>query len=136
MYTNIQQAVASVENAFPSIYTKDDVIKLLNSIEIEAPKSGFKVTKEQIDELVENIENRLERNANNLSTEDVVDMSSAEFSIGYGNCIELDSIDINSSDITSEMMSGVEDVIADFFEKVDAINEEETEEELVTEDNE
>jgi uncharacterized protein (UPF0335 family) len=134
MYTNIQQAVASVENAFPSIYTKDDVVKLLNSIEIETPKSGFKVTKEQIEELVENIESRLERNANNLSTEDVVDMSSAEFSIGYGNCIELDSIDINSSDITSEMMSGVQDVIEDFFEKVDAINEEE--EELVTEDSE
>jgi uncharacterized protein (UPF0335 family) len=124
---SIQEAVASVQNAFPSIYTKDDVVKLLTSIEIESPKSGFKVTKDQIEELVENLQNRIERNANNLDTSDAVDTSSAEFSIGYGNCIELDSIDVYADQIASEMMSGVQDVIEDFFEKLEQVEEEETE---------
>ena len=127
---SIQEAVASVQNAFPSIYTKDDVVKLLTSIEIESPKSSFKVTDEQIAELVENIESRLERNANNLDTSDAVDISSAEFSIGYGNCIELDSIDVCADQIASEMMSGVQDVIEDFFEKLEQVEEEEEQETL------
>jgi len=134
MYTNIQQAVASVQNAFPSIYTKDDVVKLLESIEIEAPKSGFKVTRDQIDELLENLQSRLDKNANNLDTSDVVDTSSVEFSIGYGNTIEIDSIDVYSDQISSEMMSGVQDVIEDFFEKLEQVEEEETEEEEIPEE--
>jgi len=84
--------------------------------------------------LLENLQSRLDKNANNLDTSDVVDTSSVEFSIGYGNTIEIDSIDVYSDQISSEMMSGVQDVIEDFFEKLEQVEEEETEEEEIPEE--
>ena len=132
MYTNIQQAVASVENAFPSIYTKDDVIKLLNSIEIEAPKGTAKIDKQIVKDLSEAIMDELRSNVGNLGCSEVCDLSSAEFEL-YGNEIQLSSVDIDTDEITRNVVYGIADVIEDFFEKLE---EEEEEEELVTEDSE
>ena len=46
MYTNIQQAISAVETAYPSLFTKEDVIKLLNQIDLE---SSTAVSKNGID---------------------------------------------------------------------------------------
>jgi len=114
MYTNIQQAVASVENAFPSIYTKDDVVKLLNSIEIESPKESVSLTQSQIDELCRLIVDQVKDNAENLDSE-IVDKDTAEFSIN-SNYLELDSVDIDTSEIARNVVDGIGDVIETFFE--------------------
>lgn len=129
---SIQEAVASVQNAFPSIYTKDDVVKLLNSIEIEAPKGITKIDKQIVKDLSEAIMDELRSNVDNLGCSDVCDLSSAEFEL-YGNEIQLSSVDIDTEEITRNVVYGIADVIEDFFEKLE---EEEEEEELVTEDSE
>ena len=132
MYTNIQQAVASVENAFPSIYTKDDVIKLLNSIEIQAPepKSGI-LTQTQIEDLCSRIFDQVKENADGLDSSDVVDTDSAEFEL-YGNEISVTSVDIDTRMIARNVTDGIGDIIETFFEEL----KEEEQEELVTEDSE
>ena len=130
MYTNIQQAVASVENAFPSIYTKDDVIRLLTSIEIEAPKeSSGKLSQYQIDDLCKRIVAQVRENAENLDS-DCIDKDSAEFSLSYKE-LELDSVEFATSEVADTVVDGIGDVIETFFEELEKEEEELPEEEIV-----
>jgi hypothetical protein len=127
MYTNIQQAVASVQNAFPSIYTKDDVVKLLESIEIEAPKSSsVNLSRDQINDLCREIVAQVKENAENLDS-DCIDKDSAEMSMGYSNTVELDSVEFDTSVIAREVVCGIGDVIETFFEALEKENEEDSE---------
>lgn len=114
MYSNIQQAVASVQNAFPSIYTKDDVIKLLESIQIE--ESSGKLSNEQIEELTESIQEKVARAIRNFDTSDIVDNSTAEFSIGYSNTLELDGVDVDLQSLNDEIEGTIESTVTEFFE--------------------
>ena len=132
MYTNIQQAVASVENAFPSIYTKDDVVRLLESIsiEIEAPKeSSGKLSQYQIDDLCKRIVAQVRENAENLDS-DCIDKDSAEFSLSYKE-LELDSVEFATSEVADTVVDGIGDVIETFFEELEKEEEELPEEEIV-----
>jgi hypothetical protein len=123
MYTNIQQAVASVQNAFPSIYTKDDVIKLLESIEIQ--QSSGKLSNEQIEELTQSIQEQVTRAIRNFDTGDIVDNSTAEFSIGYNNTLELDSVDVDLHNLNDEIESTIESTVTEFFEGLEEESDEE-----------
>jgi hypothetical protein len=126
MYTNIQQAVASVQNAFPSIYTKDDVVKLLESIEIEAPKSSsINLSRDQINDLCREIVAQVKENAENLDS-DCIDKDSAEFSIN-SNYLELDCVEFDTSVIAKEVVCGIGDVIETFIEALEKENEEDSE---------
>ena len=127
---SIQEAVASVQNAFPSIYTKDDVVKLLTSIEIDSPKSSSSISQDQINELSRLIVAQVKENAENLDS-DAIDRDSAEMSMGYSNTVELDSVEFDTDAIAREVVCGIGDVIEDFFR---TLEEEENEEE--TEDSE
>ena len=128
---SIQEAVASVQNAFPSIYTKDDVVKLLTSIEIESPKeSSYKLSQDQINDLCKRIVACVKENAENLDSS-AIDRDSAEMSMGYSNTVELDSVEFDTDEIAREVVCGIGDVIETFFEELE---EEEGEEE--TEDSE
>ena len=101
-------------NAFPSVYSKEDVNSLLESLknnvltEIISQPSGAIITDERLADFVESVVRRLDRH---LCSSDLVDTSSAEFSIDYGNQISLDNIDINTESITSEL----DDILNDEF---------------------
>ena len=125
MYSNIQQAVASVQNAFPSIYTKDDVIKLLESIQIQ--ESSGKLSNEQIEELTESIQEKVARAIRNFDTGDIVDNSTAEFSIGYNNQLELDSVDVDLNNLNDEIECTIESTVTEFFEGLEVFESSEEE---------
>ena len=119
---SIQEAVASVQNAFPSIYTKDDVIKLLESIEItSAPTFSQETIEKLIDAVTTATTKRIER----MNMQDVVDKDSAEFSIGYHNVIELDSVDVDTCAVADEVETVVQDAINEFFEEGGCIADDE-----------
>jgi len=119
MYTNIQQAVASVQNAFPSIYTKDDVIKLLESIVIEPSEQvASGLTRGQIEDLCKRIVAQVRENADDLDSS-CIDRDSAEMSMGYGNTVELDSVEFDTSEIADQVVNGIGDVIETFFEELE-----------------
>ena len=123
---SIQEAVASVQNAFPSIYTKDDVVKLLTSIEIDSPKSSSSISQDQINELCRLIVAQVKENAENLDS-DAIDRDSAEMSMGYSNTVELDSVEFDTDAIAREVVCGIGDVIETFFEELEKEeNDEET----------
>ena len=103
-----QQAIEKVENSFPSIWSKDDVLSLLNQI-----NEGTETF--DTDKLVEKIKDAVENAINGMSNDDIVDISSCDFVIRNGNEIEIDSIGINTSDIVNDVMVSVVDTIEEFM---------------------
>lgn len=104
-------------DCFPSMYSKEDLICVVNRIrleiiELEQPKP--EIDKEALNvifqEVISQFTRQLELNNNNY-----VDYSNAEFSINYYNTIEIESIDIIVGNITDSLESILEDV---FYESL------------------
>jgi hypothetical protein len=113
---NLQDTVASVQNAPSSIFTKDDVLNLLNGIEIPKEAVINPLTDFQIRSLIEKITDAITSNADDLNS-DCIDTDSAEFSLNYDNRVELDSVGFDSGRVVDQVLDGVEDVIEKWFEK-------------------
>ena len=93
----VNETVELVKNSPSSIFTKDDVVNLLSAIGSE---NGL--NRDMVDRLLELIEDNLR----NVDGEDMVDKSTAEFSLD-GNQIELDSVEVDSSYVYDEVESAV-----------------------------
>jgi hypothetical protein len=122
--SHLQGAITKVENAFPSIFTKDDVIILLrelsdaieNDDDDDVANGGLIMDKEP---LLEKIRGAVDNAINNMSNDDIVDTSDTEFNIRNGNEIEIDRIGINTSDIIDEVMREVEEVLDEVYENAE-----------------
>jgi hypothetical protein len=102
MKVSIEQAVVNVNECMSSVFTKNDVLNLLQSIEM---KTSF--DKESIISFVERyVEDQVEQ----LEAQDILDFSSAEFCLN-GNEIELDNIEIDISDLTKNIMGGIDEAV-------------------------
>ena len=113
---NLQDTVASVQNAPSSIFTKDDVLNLLNGIEIPKEAVINPLTDFQIESLIKTIHEAIGDNASDLDN-DCIDKDSAEFSMNYNNCVELDSVGFDADNIVDTLTNGIDDVIEKWFEK-------------------
>jgi hypothetical protein len=91
-------------NNLGSIYSKDDVIRLLENIKQEEVLQG------NIEDILNKLKDKLESIVNNLDSSDVCDYDSAEFSI-RGREIEVDSIDVNHSEIWDQIGSEIDEFI-------------------------
>jgi gamma-glutamyl phosphate reductase len=89
----------------------DKVIVLIQQLETEK-KSRF--TQELADEIANKIESCLDNNSN-----DLVDLDSAEFSIGYGNVIELDSCQINVYDTMDHITACLDEFVVEEDDEVE-----------------
>jgi len=94
----VNQTIELVNNSPASLFSKDDVVKLLTALEVTAAVP----TSEMIDKLMDLVEDNLR----NVDSEDMVDKSTAEFSLD-GNKIELDSVEVDSSYIVDEVQSAI-----------------------------
>ena len=115
--------ILKVVEAFPSIYTKDDVVSLLNALRTntlhevadslsEANKAAAGITEEQFQEFAADISRKLESSLCNGNIE-VYDTGSAEFSLTYDNRIEIENIDVLTDNITDEL----HDILLDQFQQ-------------------
>jgi hypothetical protein len=114
MKMTIEQTVAAVQNAPGSMYTREDVISLLGKIETK----GGSLTQDQIATLCELICEKVKDNAENLETEDVCDVDSAEFELN-GNEISLCSVDVYVRGIRDAVVEGIGEVVEEFFEELE-----------------
>ena len=103
-----QEAINTINASFPSIWSREDVLQLVNKIEGGSFDS---------DKLLEKIRESVENAINNMSNDEIVDISSCEFDIRNGNEIEIESIGINTSDIVDAVMDKVADGIEDYIEE-------------------
>ena len=99
----------SVQNSVSSIFSKEDVIKLINSVE-----GGRVISVYDIQRAIDNVVNSFERD-----TEDIVDYTSVEFNISYDNRIEVESVGLNLDFIREAL----ENNFMDFGEDEDDIVE-------------
>ena len=87
-------AVDMVKTSPASIFTKEDVLKLLSEIEVNVPgKTEF--TEDQREDLMDFVRGQMEY----ISADDILDLDSVEFHLEDGNRIVLDpnSVDIDMS---------------------------------------
>jgi hypothetical protein len=103
------ETIELLEKQLPGFYSVDQVIELIKGIEAEEGMSPFK-----IESLVEAIQEHIQNQVSSMDSGNACDFSSAEFTLSY-NTIELDSIDLESTNIASEAVHGLEDVLQDFF---------------------
>ena len=124
MKQTIEQTVAAVQNAPGSIYTKQesclvtkqDVIALLQNLELTQDKT-VKLTEEQIEQLCSDLVACIKTNVEDLSFDSSVDTHSAQFNLN-GNEIELESVDLDTDYIASNVVDGIDEVLTDFFEEL------------------
>jgi len=105
---NKKELINEITEHFPSVYTKDDVVKLINLLDDTQQKID-------VEELKRRIRNKIER----LSSEDVVDYSSVELSMNYDNRVELESIEVQSDTIMDE----IEETIDEYFDEKEIVHD-------------
>ena len=118
----LDQAKELVNNSFPTIFSKEDVTKLLESIEApeqeeEVTLGKFNPTTEQIEELAEGIASKIEDDVDSI-----VDTSDADFdvSVDYDRRLDITidgGITIDTSLIEIIVYSAIEKFIQEASEK-------------------
>jgi hypothetical protein len=126
---SIQEAVALVETSFPSIFSKEDVLKLLNSIQAQPTlPEGF--AEGLVDKIAAKVYSKIDRH----STVKLVDYDSAEFEIDYNNKLTLTNVDIDTDEICDAVNDAVQGAVDEMMEElfpqpsVEPITETESEE--------
>jgi len=114
------QEITKTVDAYPSIYTKDDVVSLLSKLrtvvltEVSELKPASAITEDKFQEFSESVTKSLE-NKINRGDIDVYDYSSAEFSISYSNTIEIEHLDFNTDSIVDELATILQDQFVGYF---------------------
>ena len=94
----------SVQDSVSSIFTKENVITLINLID---EGSSRKITPEDIGRAIDKSISWIEDNER-----DVLDLDSAEFEISYNNQLECTNVPIN----VEEIRQALENIFCDFAE--------------------
>lgn len=110
-----ENAIAQVQSSVSSIFSKDDVLFLINSIQEE--QSTPKITLDQLRDLTQSIVNSIEKEASN---DNIVCYEDVEFELDYQRRIEVTDVPINFDAIKD----CVEESLTEFFSP----NEEEDDE--------
>ena len=103
----------SVQNSVSSIFSKEDVINLINSIELG---SSRKITPYDIGRAIDNVIDWIENNER-----DVLDLDSAEFEISYNNQLECTNVPINVEEIRLALENNFNDFAQDEEEDADEV---------------
>jgi hypothetical protein len=107
MKVSIEQAVVNVNECMSSVFTKNDVLNLLQSIEM---KKENLVTKEM---LVAFVTDYVETQVEQLDAGDILDFGSAEFEL-RGCELSLENVDIDTRDLTRNILGEIDEA-ADTF---------------------
>jgi hypothetical protein len=110
-----ENALASVRQSVSSIFTKEDVLYLIEKIEVGSSRV---ITTQQINDAIDEVVNWAERRVDNL-----IDLDSAEFEISYTKQIELTSVEID----VESLRNALEEHFMDFGED-EGIDEDENKE--------
>ena len=109
---NIEQAIALVETGIGSIYSKEDVISLINRLELPTVTEPL-ITNQVRYEVLKSYEEEITREAvKQLSrVDELFDYDSAEFEIDYGNRLRLTDVTLNEREIESSIESAFENTL-------------------------
>ena len=103
--THIQTAIQKVSNSFPSLFSREDVIKLLMDLSAEMQDEGPK-PKIDLDTLITTFRQVLSEK----DWDGCIDKDDVELSIGYDNKVEIDRIAIDEDYLVGEAVDALEAV--------------------------
>jgi hypothetical protein len=114
--TNIDSIIKNVETSFPSIFTREDVIQLLNQLklsdefanEVEQQLDYDKIVSD-INETLDNLKYGIENDVDNHEV-DIDDISDPEYEL-YGNEIQLRGCCIDLRNLKNTLLTQVEDTL-------------------------
>ena len=124
----IEEAKQKLNNGFGSIYSREDVINLLDSIEMPQAQTPTA----NVDKILEVVKQSIRDHIYQFDTSDIVDYDSAEFEIEYGNKIELRNIDLELDNLRDGIVDSVFYDVRQMLEEL----EEEQEEEQASDESE
>ena len=121
----LDQAKELVNSSFPTIFSKEDVINLLGSIEIpeaeeKTSKSKFSLSREQIDLLAEKIASRMEDDQDDIIDTDDIDY---DIDVDYDRRIKIENI-TGITIMTSTVENIAHSVIQEFIDELDGEEDE------------
>ena len=102
----IAETITKLEDGFGSIYSKDDVLLMLNNLELNETKVESLITKSDLRILKNTIVETINKNR-----EDICTIDDIELSINYHKSIEIDDINFNESELESLVADCVDDFI-------------------------
>lgn len=111
---SIQEAVALVETSFPSIFSKEDVLKLLNSIQAQ-PTLPDDFAEELMDRVTAKVNNRFDRF--NISDK-FVDYDSAEFEIDCNNKLTLTNVEVDTDELCDTVNDAVQSAVEEMMKEI------------------
>ena len=103
--THIQTAIQKVSNSFPSLFSREDVIKLLMDLSADMQDEGPK-PKIDLDTLITTFRQVLSEK----DWDDVVDKDEVELSMGYDNKVEVERVTIDEDFLIGEVVDALEAV--------------------------
>jgi hypothetical protein len=103
MNKNIQKTIEQVSNSFPSLFSREDVIKLLTDLNAEMQEESPKLLIEK-DALVDIFREVY----SNKRFDGAVDTDEIEFSLSYGNRIEVDNVPIDEDFLVGAAVDALE----------------------------
>jgi hypothetical protein len=89
------ETIKLVQECVSSVFSKEDVIKLINGIDNHFDE-----------ETVLNIKDQIIKKINSMDSHEFIDHDSAEFELNYNNTIELSSVGVNE-DVIEDILDGV-----------------------------
>jgi hypothetical protein len=102
MNKHILNTVNRVSNSFPSLFSKEDVIKLLTELDVEMQRSPQLVVEK--DALVDVFRQAFSEK----DFDNIVDRDSIELSLSYNNKVEIESVPIDEDEIVSSAVDALE----------------------------
>ena len=105
MQKQIQETIQKVSTSFPSLFSREDVIKLLMDLSAEMQDEGPK-PKIDLDILITTFRQVLSEK----DWDDVVDKDEIELSMGYDNKVEVDRVTIDEDFLIGEVVDALEAV--------------------------
>ncbi len=97
----LNEAIDGIRNSISTIFSKDDVLNLLNRIEVKVTEPEF--TEHEMEELIEHVRSGLAY----LDSTDVVDTDTAQFGIEDGNILVVTDIEVDTNYIEDEVEASI-----------------------------
>jgi len=114
MQKQIQNTIEKVSNSFPSLFSREDVIKLLTDLNAEMQEESPKPNIDK-DTLLTTFRQMLSER----DWEDVVDKDDIELSLSYNNQIEIESVPIDEDFLVRSAVDTLEALLDVLEEKED-----------------
>jgi hypothetical protein len=122
-----ENVIASVQSSLGSLFTKDDVITCINMVE-ETPQPQPK-PQQDLQAFIRDVKDRVLEMIDTIDWRDSnsIEVSDIEYEIRHGNCIEVDTFDVDASILHGMVQDGIEEIFNDLWAehqmRIEIVNE-------------